>query len=33
MYPPIENTLKFVPVLLSKATPKGPSIILSEIGF
>jgi hypothetical protein len=33
MYPPIEYTLKFVPVLLSRATPTGDSNIVVASGF
>jgi hypothetical protein len=33
MYPPMEYTLKFVPLLLSSATPTGPSKIVPAIGF
>jgi hypothetical protein len=33
MYPPILYTLKFVPVLLSRATPTGPPIIVLASGF
>jgi hypothetical protein len=33
MYPPIENTLKLVPELLSRATPTGPAKIVPAIGF